>query len=61
MEENLRELYDEKIHHLQEIEDYLIEMVGVFENAKIILAKIYEVVIIQKKIDEVINNEYEVI
>ena len=61
MEENLRELFDKKIHHLQEIEDYLIEITGSYDNAKFILAKIYEVVNIQKRIDDVINNQYEVI
>ncbi len=61
MEENLRKLFDEKTHYFQEIEDDVIEITGSYDNAKFILAKIYEVVNIQKRIDDVIHNEYEVI
>ena len=51
MEKSLQELYDEKIHILQELENDLTEEFG-YEEASKYLEKIYHVVLIQKKIDQ---------
>lgn len=50
MEKSLQELYDEKIHILQELEEELNNKLSYAEAAKM-LEKIYHVVLIQKKID----------
>ena len=52
MEKSEQELYDEKIHVLQELENDLIELTGDYFNALPYLEKIYHVVNIQKQIDK---------
>lgn len=50
MEKSLQELYDEKIHILQELETGLTEKFG-YEEASKFLEKVYRVIIVQKQID----------
>jgi len=61
MEKELTELIDKKIKELREIEDILIEIAGSYDNAKFILEKIYRVINVQKRIDNVYLRTYEVI
>lgn len=61
MEKELTELIDKKIKELREIEDILIEIAGSYDNAKFILEKIYHVINVQKRIDNVYSRTYEVI
>lgn len=61
MEKELTELIDKKIKELREIEDILIEIAGSYDNAKFILEKIYRVINVQKRIDNVYSRTYEVI
>lgn len=61
MEKELTELIDKKIKELREIEDILIEIAGSYDNAKFILEKIYRVINVQKRIDNVYSKTYEVI
>ena len=51
MEKSLQELYDEKIHILQDLEEELNNKLSWDDSAKI-LEKIYHVVLIQKNIDK---------
>lgn len=61
MEKELTELIDKKIKELREIEDILIEIAGSYDNAKFILEKIYRLINVQKRIDNVYSRTYEVI
>lgn len=53
MEKSEQELYDEKIHILQEIEKDLIELAGDYSKAAPYLFKIYHAIHLQKQIDGV--------
>ena len=51
MEKDLQELYDEKIHLLQQIEEEINNLAGSQEESNKCLEKVYRVILVQKQID----------
>lgn len=51
MEKDIQELYDEKIHLLQQIEEEINKLAGSQEESNKCLEKVYRVILVQKQID----------